>query len=110
MYFYKQSEALPRSAIFEKNVEKNRRYHVYSFKIKLLKALKTTTTPLPAKKNNVEFRLVLCTFNMLKLFREANLETEGQATTRLRKAFLVNTFGRGLDSRDRTELECLKTN
>ena len=53
MYFYKQSEALPRSAIFEKNVEKNRRYHVYSFKIKLLKALKTTTTPPPPPKKTM---------------------------------------------------------
>lgn len=32
----------------------------------------------------------MCTFNILKLFREANLETEGQAITRHRKAFLVN--------------------
>ena len=28
IYFYEQTEALPRSTIFDKNVEKNRRYHV----------------------------------------------------------------------------------
>ena len=51
-----------------------------------------TKLPLPPQKNNVKVCPVLCTFNTFKLFREANLETEGQAVTRLRKAFLVNTI------------------
>ena len=67
---------------------------ISNFKIKLFKTLKTTTTPPPPppKKNSVEVRQVLCTFNMFKLFREANLEIEGLAITCLRKAFLVNTI------------------
>ena len=49
-----------------------------NFKIKLVKALKTTTTPPPPpKKKNVEVHLVLCTFNMFKLFRESKLGNRG---------------------------------
>ena len=66
-----------------------------NFKIKLLKALKTTRTPPPhppPKKTMLKSTWFCAHSTCSNFFAKANSETEGQAITRLREAFLVNTI------------------
>ena len=144
MYFYKQSEALPTSTIFDNNVEKNIHYHVY---FKTSNCLPLCFQVCFAKKfeyvesaqNQADFNIVFlggkgssCSFQYVQelylegVFGQHNTDcihwpeksghckemaiSEDCCRTSSVGKVLDCRGGRGLDSRDRTELECLKTN
>ena len=79
-------------------ISKRKRFPDLQFSTKMLRKTDVTMSnfktklPLPPQKNNVKVCPVLCTFNTFKLFREANLETEGQAITRLKVDVVMYVF------------------